>query len=107
MTHTTEVTSIAPSQSDEVRQGLAHVELTEYLFSTTAAAYAAEHASHEIRDHIREAMRLARFTVFNWLITNGVQIPAALLNDKLHAPVGQQLPDQQVHPRLGLVQEGS
>lgn len=98
---------IAPNSAVPPPQAPAHVELTEYLFAQTAAEYA--HAGHtvaEIREHMRGAMRLARFTVFNWLIGNGVRIPAELMADRTHPEVGQQTPDQQVRPLVQTIADG-
>lgn len=100
-------TDAIPAPAVPPCQAPAHVELTEYLFAQTAAEYA--HAGHtvaEIREHMRGAMRLARFTVFNWLISNGVSIPAELLADRTHPAVGQQAPDQQVRPLVKTIADG-
>lgn len=76
------------------------VEMQEYLMSSTIAqgiqrgpTIGAER--DEIARNIRNSMRLLRFTLFGWLMLNGVKIPVALMNDGSHPEVGDQLPDQQ------------
>ncbi len=78
---------------------VAPLELQEYLFADTSAQFAV-HDNEEtpgqigqVRDHIRGALRIQRFNVMNWLVVNGVSIPAELLDDALHQPVGYQYPD--------------
>jgi hypothetical protein len=88
----------------EIKTPIASVELQEYLFAQTAAKYAARTARgacgqddmDRITGHIRGAFRLNRFTLFNWLMQNGVSIPAELLDDRTHPEVGNQTPDQPV-----------
>jgi len=78
------------------------VELQEFLFASASATFAAqlEQQKHNVvewdklRDHIRGAMRIHRFTVINWLMMQGVKIPVELLDDKQHPEVGQQMPDR-------------
>lgn len=81
---------------------VAAVELQEYLFAETLAKVAAncESEKHNVTDwsklkkEIRESFRYQRFGVMNWLLMNGVSIPAELMSDQAHKPVGQQMPDQ-------------
>lgn len=80
---------------------IAAVELQEYLFSETLAKVAIRCSQDdepgkwdELRKHTREDFRWQRFAVMNWLIMNGVSIPAELLTDQAHPPVGQQYPDR-------------
>lgn len=93
---------------------IASVELQEYLFAQTLAAVAQRESSdaqaanviagdskketdwRNLRSQIRVSFRLQRFAVMNWLLMNGVSIPAALLSDGAHPAVGMQYPDKTV-----------
>lgn len=68
------------------------VELREYCYAHTTAFDNMRFES--VMTVIREVLRLHRFDVMSWLMQNGVAIPAALLDDRLHAEVGQQMPDK-------------
>lgn len=78
------------------------VEMQEFLFASTSTQYAIKTVAEQhnvpewdkVRDHIRGALRLHRFMVTNWLMLNGVKIPADLLADQAHPEVGQQMPDR-------------
>lgn len=86
---------------DKVSMPVSAVEMQEYLFSETLAkiAYKCEREKHNVTDwstlkrETRESFRFHRFAVMNWLMMNGVSIPAELLSDQAHKPVGQQMPD--------------
>ena len=65
------------------------VERKEFLYAAGIARGASA-----LGDSIRDVLRLHRFDVMVWLMQNGVVIPAALLDDRLHAEVGQQMPDK-------------
>jgi hypothetical protein len=85
------------------RASIEPVELQEFLLSSQSAQTALDLLTRSrvtrstdianVRDNIREAMRLNRFGVFAWLMQNGVHIPARLLDDRVHRPVGQQHSD--------------
>lgn len=51
---------------------------------------------HDDEHEDGELLRLHRFTVFTWLLQNGISLPAAVLDDRAHPEVGQQTPDQPV-----------
>lgn len=79
------------------------LELQEYLFADTNATAAVQHFRNAnngaadsglLRDRTREVLRLHRFTVISWLMTNGVKIPVELLDDSAHPEVGNQYPDK-------------
>lgn len=74
----------------------APLELQEYLFASTSAHHALQHTDEEwvIREELRKMLRLHRFVLMNWLMTNGVAIPVELLADQHRPPVGNQFPDQ-------------
>ncbi len=78
---------------------IAALEIEEFLFSNTAAAFAQDRSPEEARDHIRGSLRMHRFMVFTWLLNNGVNLPLTLLADNTHPPVGQQAPDRPAPPR--------
>jgi len=62
----------------------------EYGFASTTTNFAtAQHNSQEIRDHIRESLRLHRFLVFTWLLEHGAVIPAELMADETHPMPGK------------------
>lgn len=90
------------SEPIQVSMPIAAVEMQEFLFAETLARVAdqCEKEKHNVTDwaslrrQVREAFRLQRFAVMNWLLMNGVSIPAALLSDTTHATVGNQLPDK-------------
>lgn len=88
---------------------IAPLELTEFLSSSTTATFVEKLKSkplpadqadrgnaHEIRDRIRELLRIHRFSVMCWLLENGAQVPSFLLDDNLHHIVGHQHPDNVV-----------
>lgn len=87
----------APGQSNVP---ISHVEMQEFLFAGTMARQAVRVCKDSARPEqtilhsARESFRLMRFAVFAWLMQNGVAIPAELLDDRVHAPVGKQRPDQ-------------
>lgn len=83
------------------------LELQEYLFASTDAQVAAKVWGQteedvvdqdSIRDHIRGSYRCHRFAVINWLMMNGVTIPARLICDEMHPDVGKQYADRAVQP---------
>lgn len=86
----------------KVSMPVSSVEMQEYLFAETLAKVAAKCESErgnvidwdDLKRNIRESFRFQRFAVMNWLLMNGVSIPAELLSDQAHKPVGQQFPDQ-------------
>lgn len=81
---------------------IAAIELQEYLFAESLAKVAGncQHESHNVVDwadlkrQTRQSFRLQRFAVMNWLLMNGVSIPAELLTDEAHPPVDEQYPDR-------------
>lgn len=75
---------------------IAPLELQEYLFAQTAAEHAKNSSLGGGAQHIRETLRLHRFSLFLWLMQNGVKIPIELLADQNHPEVGQQYPDMPV-----------
>ncbi len=74
------------------------LEVEEYLFSQTAAQVAQDNPPEKTAEHVRGSLRLHRFLVFTWLLQNGVSLPAELLADREHPPVGEQTPDKPVSP---------
>lgn len=66
------------------------VELREYLYASALLTS----GRGPLLESVREVLRLHRFDVMSWLLQNGVAIPAALLDDRLHAEVGNQMPDK-------------
>jgi len=90
--------------SDEVSMPVSSVEMQEYLFAQSLGKIAAkcEKAQNgvtdfaELRHEIRVCFRYHRFGVMNWLLMNGVSIPASLLTDQSHPAVGMQFPDRSV-----------
>lgn len=88
------------------------LEMDEYLFSHTAAEFAFGKFETcypcpedikailiaEVRDHVRESLRLHRFQVFAWLLSNDISLPLNLLADLTHAEVGKQKPDERIQP---------
>lgn len=78
-----------------------NLEMMEFGFASTATNFAtAQRNSQEIRNHIRESLRLHRFLVFSWLLENGAQLPANLIADSIHPEVGQQMPDRPASSNL-------
>lgn len=76
------------------------MEMQEYLFANTEAQRVSSQfhsgASYNGGDHrtnLRTLFRLHRFSVINWLLMQGVSIPAELLADQTHPEVGKMLPD--------------
>ena len=94
---------------DGLRMPVSSVEMQEYLFSETLERVASncEAAGEggaltnwsDLKQQTRESFRFHRFAVMGWLQMNGVSIPAKLLTDQTHAPVGQQYPDQTETPK--------
>jgi hypothetical protein len=72
------------------------VELEEFFFSQTAAAFAKRNGTDATIQHLRESFRLHRFILIAWLLQNGVQLPVELVDDRTHPVPGAQLPDQPV-----------
>lgn len=72
------------------------VEMQEFLFAETIDELADGKTlgSLEFKRHVRESFRYHRFATMNWLLMNGVSIPAKLLTDESHPRVGFQLPDR-------------
>ena len=77
------------------------IEMEEFLFSGTIVQVA-QNCKHEeidvqdwgkLKTYTRESFRFHRFAVMNWLLMNGVSIPAELLSDQMHMEVGAQMPD--------------
>jgi len=87
-----------------VTMPISSVELQEYLFAQTLLNVASkcEAEKRNVTDYrelaieIRKSFRYQRFAVINWLLMNGVSIPAELLTDQTHPQVGNQFPDKQV-----------
>lgn len=85
-----------------IKIGIENVEMTEYLFSNTAANFATFGLDDDdrsimiekARNHIRGAFRLHRFVFMNWLLMNGVKLPVEVMDDRTHPEVGDQRPDQ-------------
>ncbi len=79
---------------------IAVVEMQEYLMSATATnlVTGALVDPSRLLTHLRGNLRIHRFTVMGWLMQNGVTIPEALLDDRLHPEVGHQTPDESVLP---------
>lgn len=85
-----------------VKMPIASVEMQEYLFArnlTMTAIKCAKDGDHtpnyqQLDRGIRECFRFQRFALMSWLQQNGVSIPAELLSDQAHPPVGAQMPDQ-------------
>jgi len=85
------------------RASIEPVELQEFLLASQAAQTAVDLLTRSrvtrstdianVRDNIREAMRLNRFGLMAWLMQNGVSIPSRLLDDRVHRQVGQQHSD--------------
>lgn len=77
---------------------VAMVEMNEYLMATTLAEVKVfpndPEAAKSLAKEIRELMWWNRFFLFNWLMLNGVALPAELMADSLHKRVGNQVPDQ-------------
>ena len=65
---------------------IASLEMFEFLL--------ASNRKNHSQSAIRDVMRLHRFQVFNWLMANGVAIPAVLLDDRTHPLPGDQRPDR-------------
>jgi hypothetical protein len=92
--------------SKELAVPIGAVEVQEFLFSESLAKVAGncEREKHNVTDwsalqqQVRETFRLHRFAVTSWLMMNGVSIPAHLLADQAHPPVGEQYPDKQREP---------
>lgn len=88
----------------------APIEMHEFLFSATIGRVLAEKfrgrtnikgdevevAALKIVELVRGAMRLQRFSIFNWLKMHGVKIPMSLVEDRVHPEVGRQYPDRPV-----------
>ena len=78
------------------RKSIEILEMEEFCFAHTSTDAAQRITPEELQAHLRENLRMHRFFVFNWLILNGVSLPVDLVADSLHAPVGQQQPDQRM-----------
>lgn len=86
----------------EAKMPIGSVEMQEYLFANTLTGVAkrCEEKKHNVTDfaplarEIRECFRFQRFAVMNWLMQNGVTIPAELLSDQTHPRPGSQFVDQ-------------
>lgn len=81
----------------------ASMEVQEYLFSDTLANLAQTQSANcaindgerrHLTNESRSMLRLHRFNVMSWLMTNGVKIPVDLLADQNHPQVGSQYPDR-------------
>ena len=70
------------------------IEMQEYLFSHSLGIQSESLETSELRKEIRKCFRFQRFAVMNWLLMNGVSIPADLLTDDTHPKVGEQFPDK-------------
>jgi hypothetical protein len=89
--------------SDEVTMPVASIEMQEYLFAETLVKIAAKCEAEKknvtewdaLKREIRTCFRFQRFAVMNWLMMNDVSVPARLLTDQCHPPVGRQFPDHQ------------
>lgn len=79
---------------------IAALELQEYLYADQLKNQALDAVDAEdrtgacgVQKNARECLRFARFAVINWLLQNGASIPAELITDQAHPPVGHQYPD--------------
>lgn len=83
-------------------QATQNLEEFEFNYSAQAADFASKFEGlslpekEQVRDHIRNLFWLNRFNVFNWLMLNGVEIPASLMVETMHPEVGKQTPDKEV-----------
>lgn len=71
-----------------VKMPVSALELQEYLF----AANIPNADAHSIKA-TRDCFYFHRFQVMNWLLMNGVSIPAHLLSDQAHPRIGLQTVD--------------
>ena len=86
----------------EINMPISAVEMQECLFSETLVKMADKTAAEsdtymdwsKLKKEIRRSFRYQRFAVMNWLLMNGVSIPAELLTDDAHPIVGSQYPDE-------------
>ena len=74
---------------------IAPVEMQEYLLAASQAKKVFNTVSSEVSQvlitDLREILRLHRFTMFNWLLLQGISIPMKLLADDIHPQIPKNL----------------
>lgn len=64
------------------------LDIEEAAFTATGIeAFVSEDRARLAKEHFLSCFRWHRFFVFNWLMMNGVLIPAELMRDELHSPI--------------------
>lgn len=71
-----------------IKMPVVALEVQEYLFAANIPG-----ATPETIKAMRECFYFHRFQVMNWLLMNGVSLPAHLISDQTHPRIGLQTVD--------------